>query len=118
MKSWTRIALASGVGKTLMIGLALAPWEYFSDSAMQSESEKQTRIMENDEKSVTLTEENFQSEIPLKAKPAGVDFWKGWYGPRPVTAPMVEEGALKLEDLAEGGRLDLGLSVPKIGKAE
>ena len=75
MKSWRKIALGMLFGKALMISFALIPSGHFSDSALKTESEKERTKVVKEAKYITLTEENFQSEVLESKKPVLVDFW-------------------------------------------
>ena len=107
MKSWKKIALAIFLGKAFIISLALISWVRFSDSDMQIESEKEIRIMANDAKYITLTEENFQSEVLESTQPVLVDFWAEWCGPCHAIAPVIEEVAVDFEGRAKVGKLEV-----------
>ncbi|MCS7049352.1 MAG: thioredoxin [Verrucomicrobiae bacterium] len=52
---------------------------------------------------LTLTSENFQSEVLQSKQPVLVDFWAEWCGPCKMIAPLMEELA---EEYA--GRLKVG----------
>ncbi|MDA2929796.1 thioredoxin [Acidobacteria bacterium AH-259-O06] len=63
--------------------------------------------MANDTKYITLTEENFQSEVLESTEPVLVDFWAAWCGPCRVIAPVIEELAVDFEGRAKVGKLDI-----------
>lgn len=107
MESWRKITLGIFLGNALMIGLVLIPWGHFSDSALQIESEKERTIMANEAKYITLTEENFQSEVLESTKPVLVDFWAEWCGPCQALAPVIEEVAVDFEGRAKVGKVDV-----------
>lgn len=102
MKSWRKIALG-----ILLISFALIPWGHFSDSALQIESEKEITIMLKEAKYITLTEENFQSEVLESTDPVLVDFWAEWCGACHALAPVIEEVAVDFEGRAKVGKLDV-----------
>ncbi len=107
MKVWKKITLAIFLGNALMISLALIPWGHVSDSALQIESEKEITIMAKEAKYITLTEENFQSEVLESTKPVLVDLWAEWCGPCQALAPVIEELAVDFEGRAKVGKLDV-----------
>ena len=63
--------------------------------------------MANDTKYITLTEENFQSEVLERTEPVLVDFWAAWCGPCRMIAPLVEELAVDFEGRAKVGKLEI-----------
>jgi len=63
--------------------------------------------MANDAKYITLTEENFQSEVLESTKPVLVDFWAEWCGPCHAIAPVIEEVAVDFEGRAKVGKLEV-----------
>jgi len=107
MKSWRKIALGIFLGTALMISFALIPWGHFSDSAPKIESEKERTKVVKEAKYITLTEENFQSEVLESKKPVLVDFWAEWCGQCHAIAPLIEEVAADFQGGAKVGKLDV-----------
>ncbi len=58
-------------------------------------------------KPVTLTDDNFESEVLSSDVPVLVDFWAEWCGPCKMIAPYVEELAQELEGKVKVGKLDV-----------
>jgi thioredoxin 1 len=56
---------------------------------------------------LTLTNENFQSEVLDSDVPVLVDFWAAWCGPCRQIAPMIEDLAGTYEGKAKVGKIDL-----------
>lgn len=58
-------------------------------------------------KPITITDENFETEVLSSSVPVLVDFWAEWCGPCKMIAPFVEELANELEGKAKIGKLDV-----------
>ena len=58
-------------------------------------------------KPLTLTDQNFESEVLTSDVPVLVDFWAEWCGPCKMIAPSVEELANEYEGKAKIGKLDV-----------
>jgi thioredoxin 1 len=58
-------------------------------------------------KYVTLTDENFESEVLQSDVPVLIDFWAAWCGPCRVIAPTIEKLAADFEGRAKVGKLDV-----------
>ena len=56
---------------------------------------------------VTLTDDNFDTEVYKSDKPVLVDFWATWCGPCKMVGPIVEEIAIELSDKIKVGKLDV-----------
>lgn len=63
--------------------------------------------MAENAKYVTLTDENFKSEVIDSDEPVLVDFWATWCGPCRMIAPIVEELAEEFEGRAKIGKVDV-----------
>ena len=55
---------------------------------------------------VTLTEDNFQSEVLASADPILVDFWAPWCGPCRMLSPIIDELAADFAGQAKIGKLN------------
>ena len=56
---------------------------------------------------VTVTDDNFQSEIAGSGNLAMVDFWAAWCGPCRMIAPIVEQLAEEYKGQVTVGKLDV-----------
>lgn len=58
-------------------------------------------------KPITITDENFDTEVLSSDVPVLVDFWAEWCGPCKMIAPSVEELANEYEGKVKFGKLDV-----------
>ena len=56
---------------------------------------------------LTLTNENFESEILNSDIPAAVDFWASWCGPCKMVAPVIEELAREYSGKVKIGKVNV-----------
>lgn len=56
---------------------------------------------------ITLTDDNFSTEVLQAGLPVLVDFWATWCGPCRVIAPIVRELSSEYEGRAKVGKLDV-----------
>ena len=64
-------------------------------------------MMTTDTKLVTITDDNFATEIESHEGLAMIDFWAAWCGPCRMVAPVVEELAEENADSVKVGKLDV-----------
>ncbi len=58
-------------------------------------------------KPITLSDDNFETEVIKSDKPVLIDFWAVWCGPCRMIAPIVEELASEYEGKIKVGKLDV-----------
>ena len=63
--------------------------------------------MSEQNKYVTLTDENFRSKVLESDKPVLVDFWAEWCGPCRAVGPIVEELAEEYDGRAVVGKVNV-----------
>ncbi len=56
---------------------------------------------------ITLTSENFETEVLKSEKPVLVDFWAVWCGPCQMLAPTVEEIAEEYSEKIKVGKVNV-----------
>ncbi len=62
--------------------------------------------MSDSTKPLTLTNENFQTEVLESTTPVLVDVWAPWCGPCRMISPIIEEIAAKFAGRAKVGKLN------------
>ena len=67
-------------------------------------------------KPITLTDDNFDTEVIGSDLPVLVDFWAEWCGPCKMIAPSLEELAGEFEGRAKIGKLDVDSNQVTAGK--
>jgi thioredoxin 1 len=58
-------------------------------------------------KPLTISDDNFETEVLKSDKPVLIDFWATWCGPCRAIAPIVEELALEYNGKIKFGKLDV-----------
>ena len=56
---------------------------------------------------LTITEQNFDTEVLLAKEPVLVDFWATWCGPCRMLAPIIEEIAQENEGKVKVGKVNV-----------
>ena len=56
---------------------------------------------------ITITDDNFETEVLKSDKPVIIDFWATWCGPCRMIAPIVEELAKEYDGKVKVGKLDV-----------
>ncbi len=56
---------------------------------------------------ITLTKDNFETEVLKSDKPVLVDFWASWCGPCMMMGPVVEELGNELADTIKVGKVNV-----------
>jgi thioredoxin 1 len=64
-------------------------------------------MMAENGNAMTITDDNFQSEIESTEGLAMVDFWAAWCGPCRIVGPIVEELASEYQGKVKVGKVDV-----------
>lgn len=87
----------------IVIGLLIAAFFIFRTIAMAKM--KNTPLVADHEKVLTLTEQNFQQKT--KGKVVLVDFWATWCAPCRMMAPVLNDVASELNGNSHVGKVDI-----------
>jgi thioredoxin 1 len=87
----------------IVIGLLIATFVIFRFIAMSKM--KNTPMVADHEKVLTLTEQNFQQKT--KGKVVLVDFWATWCAPCRMMAPVLNDVASELKGNSQVGKVDI-----------
>lgn len=58
-------------------------------------------------KPITISDDNFETEVLKSNQPVLIDFWAAWCGPCKMIAPVVEELAGEYDGKVKIGKLDV-----------
>lgn len=58
-------------------------------------------------KPITISDDNFETEVLKSDQPVLIDFWAAWCGPCKMIAPVVEELAGEYDGKVKIGKLDV-----------
>ncbi|WP_110953906.1 thioredoxin [Anaerosinus massiliensis] len=56
---------------------------------------------------LTITKDNFETEVLKSDKPVLIDFWAGWCGPCRMLSPVVDEIAEEAEGKVKIGKINV-----------